>query len=156
MNINLTLIGQTISFFFFVWFCMKYVWPPLINAMQERKEKIADGLAAAERGKHEQALAEERAKADLKQAKQQAAEILAKAERRAGEIIDEAKEAALEEGARIKTAAQAEIEQEVNRARESLRKEVSGLALAGAEKILGREIDAKAHKEVLDKLVAQI
>ncbi len=86
MNINLTLIGQTISFFFFVWFCMKYVWPPLINAMQERKEKIADGLAAVERGKHEQALAEERAKDDLKKAKEQAAEILAKAERRASEI----------------------------------------------------------------------
>ncbi len=156
MNINLTLIGQTISFFFFVWFCMKYVWPPLINAMQERKEKIADGLAAAERGKHEQALAEERAKDDLKKAKEQAAEILAKAERRASEIVDEAKEAAMEEGARIKTAAQAEIEQEVNRAKESLRKEVSALALSGAQKILGREIDADAHKAVLDELVAEL
>ncbi|HGG61007.1 MAG TPA: F0F1 ATP synthase subunit B [Gammaproteobacteria bacterium] len=156
MNINLTLIGQTISFFFFVWFCMKYVWPPLINAMQERKEKIADGLAAVERGKHEQALAEERAKDDLKKAKEQAAEILAKAERRASEIVDEAKEAAMEEGARIKTAAQAEIEQEVNRAKESLRKEVSALALSGAQKILGREIDADAHKAVLDELVAEL
>ncbi len=156
MNINLTLIGQTISFFFFVWFCMKYVWPPLINAMQERKEKIADGLAAAERGKHEQVLAEERAKEDLKKAKEQAAEILAKAERRAGEIVDEAKEAAMEEGARIKSAAQAEIEQELNRARESLRKEVSALALSGAQKILGREIDADAHREVLDELVAEL
>jgi len=156
MNINLTLIGQTISFFFFVWFCMKYVWPPLINAMQERKEQIADGLAAAERGKHEQQLAEERAKEDLKVAKQQASEILAKAERRAGEIIDEAKVSAQEEGARIRTSAQAEIEQEVNRARETLRKEVSGLAIVGAEKILGREINADAHKEVLDELVSQI
>ncbi len=156
MNINLTLIGQTISFFFFVWFCMKYVWPPLIRAMEERKEKIADGLAAAERGKHEQQLAEERAKEDLKAAKQQASEILAKAERRAGEIIDEAKASAQEEGARIRTAAQAEIEQEVNRAKETLRKEVSGLAIAGAEKILGREINAEAHKEVLDELVSQI
>ncbi len=156
MNINLTLIGQTISFFFFVWFCMKYVWPPLIRAMEERKEKIADGLAAAERGKREQQLAEERAKEDLKAAKQQASEILAKAERRAGEIIDEAKASAQEEGARIRTAAQAEIEQEVNRAKETLRKEVSGLAIAGAEKILGREINAEAHKEVLDELVSQI
>lgn len=156
MNINLTLIGQTITFFFFVWFCMKFVWPPLINALQARKEKIAEGLAAADRGKHEQELAEEAAVEKLKEAKAQAAEILTKAERRAGEIVDEAKTVAVEESDRIKVSAQADIDQEINRAKESLRKDVSGIALSGAEKILGREINADSHSQVLDDLVAQI
>ncbi len=156
MNINLTLIGQTITFFIFVWFCMKFVWPPLINVLQERKEKIAEGLAAADRGKHEQELAEQRVVEKLKEAKVQAAEILSKAERRAGEIVDEAKTTAVEESDRIKVSAQADIDQEINRAKESLRKDVSGIALAGAEKILGREINADAHSAVLDDLVAQI
>ncbi|HBS26395.1 MAG TPA: F0F1 ATP synthase subunit B [Gammaproteobacteria bacterium] len=156
MNINLTLIGQTITFFLFVWFCMKFVWPPLINALQERKEKIAEGLAAADRGKHEQELAEQRVVEKLKEAKAQASEILGKAERRASEIVEEAKTTAVEESDRIKVSAQADIDQEINRAKESLRKDVSGIALAGAEKILGREINADAHSAVLDDLVAQI
>ncbi len=156
MNINATLIGQSITFFVFVWFVMKFIWPPLINALNERKKKIADGLAAAEHGKHEQELAEKRAKERLQEAKQQAAEIIAQAQKRANEIVDEAKGAAHEEGDRIKAAAQAEIDQEINRAKEQLRGQVSAIALAGAEKVLKKEIDAKAHSQVLDDLVAQI
>lgn len=156
MNITATLIGQMLTFMVLIWFIKAVLWEPMLNMLEDRKQRIADGLAAAERGQHEQTLAEERAKDSLKEAKQLAAEVLAKAERRAGEIVDEAKETAREEGDRIKIAAQAEIDQEVNRARETLRKEVSNVALQGAEKILGKEIDAAAHSKVLDDLVAQI
>ena len=156
MNINLTLIGQTITFMVFVWFCMKFIWPPLVKALEERKQKIADGLAAAERGQREQHLAEERAAEKLKEAKAQAQEILNQAQKRASEIVDEAKGTARVEGERIITAAQAEIEQEANRAREALRAQVAELAVAGAGKILKREIDAKAHEDLLNDLVAQL
>ncbi len=156
MNITATLIGQMLTFAVLIWFIKAVLWEPMLNMLEDRKQRIADGLAAAERGQHEQELAEERAKDALREAKQQAAEVLVKAERRAGEIVDEAKETAREEGDRIKVAAQAEIDQEVNRARETLRKEVSKVALQGAEKILGKEIDAAAHSKVLDDLVAQI
>ncbi len=156
MNINATLIGQAISFFVFVWFCMKYVWPPIMSALEERKTKIADGLAAAERGKHEQELAEKRAAEVLKEAKQQAAEIIAQAQKRSSEIIDESKEAARIEGDRIVTAANAEIEQEMNRAKEQLRSQVVSLSIAGASKVLAREIDAKAHDDLLKELAAQL
>ena len=156
MNINLTLIGQSITFFVFVWFCYAYVWPPLVNALAERKKQIADGLAAAERGQHEQELAEKKAAEHLKEAKGQAAEILAQAQKRAAEIVDEAKEDARTEAERIKAGAEAEMEQEVNRAREQLRKEVVSLAIAGAEKVLKREVDAAAHASALDDLAAQL
>jgi len=156
MNINLTLIAQLVSFAVFVWFTMKFVWPPLVKAMDERKAKIADGLAAAERGQHEQELARERAKEYLHEAKQQAAEITAKAEKQAALIVEEAKTKAQEEGARQLAAAQAEIEQEVNRAREELRSRVAELAVAGAEKILRREIDADAHKDIVEAVAKQI
>ncbi len=156
MNINLTLIGQSITFFVFVWFCMKFVWPPIVNALEERKQRIADGLAAAERGRHEQALAQKRATEVLHEAKGQAAEIVARAEKRAGEIVEEAKQDAKAEGERLIAAARAEIEQEVNRAKEALREQVAALALAGAEQVLQREIDAQAHRQVLDELVAQL
>ena len=156
MNINLTLIAQLVSFAVFVWFTMKFVWPPLVKAMDERKAKIADGLAAAERGQHEQEMARERAKEYLHEAKQQAAEITAKAEKQAALIVEEAKTKAQEEGARQLTAAQAEIEQEVNRAREELRSRVAELAVAGAEKILRREIDADAHKDIVEAVAKQI
>ncbi len=156
MNINLTLIAQLISFAFFVWFTMKYVWPPMVKAMEERKAKIADGLAAAERGAHEKELAEQAAKEKLHEAKLQSAEIISRAEKRAAEIIDEAKEKAREEGERILAAARAEIEQEANKAREALRRQVGELAVAGAEKILRREIDASAHQAILDELAEQI
>ncbi|HDP89825.1 MAG TPA: F0F1 ATP synthase subunit B [Thioalkalivibrio sp.] len=156
MNFNATLIGQMITFAVFVWFVMKFVWPPLINALNERRAKIADGLAAAEKGKHEQELAKKRATEQLQEAKQQAAEIISQAQKRANEIVEEAKGAARTEGERIKEAARAEIDQEVNRAKEQLRGQVSTIALAGAEKVLKKEIDAKAHSQVLDELVAQI
>lgn len=156
MNINLTLIGQTITFIVFVWFCMKFVWPPIMNALNERKKKIADGLAAAERGAHEKELAQKKAAEVLHEAKQQAQDIINQAQKRASEIVEESKETARAEGERIITTAQAEIEQEVNRAREELRGQVATLAVAGAGKILKREIDAKANEDLLKDLVAQI
>ncbi|RMG34403.1 MAG: F0F1 ATP synthase subunit B [Gammaproteobacteria bacterium] len=156
MNINLTLIAQLASFAVFVWFTMKFIWPPLVKAMDERKAKIADGLAAAERGQHEQELARERAAQYLHEAKQQAAEITAKAEKQAALIVEDAKSKAQEEGARQLAAAQAEIEQEVNKAREELRSKVAELAVAGAEKILRREIDAEAHKDIVESVAGQI
>jgi len=156
MNINLTLIGQTITFIVFVWFCMKFVWPPIMKALEERKKKIADGLAAAERGEHEMELARKRATEDLRQAKQQAQEIINLAHKRAGEIVDEAKEQARTESERILSAANAEIEQEANRAKEQLRKEVASLAVAGASKLIKKEIDEKANEALLKDLVAQL
>lgn len=156
MNINATLIGQFIAFFVFVWFVMTYVWPPLINVLNERKKTIADGLAAAERGKNQQVLAEQHAAEVIHEAKQRAAEILAKAEKRASEIVEEAKDAARIEGDRIKAAANAELQQEVSRAREQLRGQVVSLAVVGAGKVIKRELDAKAHDELLQDLVAQL
>ncbi|MDZ7661410.1 F0F1 ATP synthase subunit B [Thiohalophilus sp.] len=156
MNINLTLIGQTLTFIVFVWFCMKFVWPPIMNALNERKKKIADGLAAAERGAHEKELAEKKAAEVLHEAKQQAQDIINQAQKRASEIVEESKETARAEGERIIATANAEIEQEVNRAREELRGQVASLAVAGAGKILKREIDAKANEDLLKDLVAQI
>lgn len=156
MNINLTLFGQLISFAVFVWFTMKFVWPPIVKALEERKAKIADGLAAAERGQHEQELAEQRALEKLHAAKQAAAEIVAKAEKRAAEIVEEAKGDARTEGDRLLKAAQAEIEQETNKAREQLRAKVATLAVAGAEKILRKEIDADAHRDIVDAVANQI
>lgn len=149
MNINATLIGQSITFFVFVWFCMKFVWPPIMQALTERKKQIADGLAAGERGKHELELASKRATENLHEAKQKAAEIIAQAEKRAVQLIEEAKNAAKAEGDRLLASAQASVAQETVRAKEVLRGQVAELAVAGAEKILRREIDAKAHAELL-------
>jgi len=156
MNINLTLIAQLASFVVFVMFTMKYIWPPLIKAMEERKAKIADGLAAAERGTHEKELAEQRAKNKLQEAKQQSAEIVSMAEKRAAEIVEEAKGDAQVEGDRILTAAKAEIDQETNKAREVLRVKVGELAIAGAEKILRKEINADAHRDIVESIASQI
>lgn len=156
MNINLTLIAQLVSFAVFVWFTMKFVWPPLVKAMDERKAKIAEGLAAAERGQHEQELAEKRAKDTLHQAKQQAAEIKANAEKQAAMIVEEARDKAKEEGHRQLVAAQAEIAQEINKAQEGLRAKVAELAVLGAEKILRKEIDADAHKDIVESVANQI
>lgn len=156
MNLNLTLIGQTLAFAVFVWFCMKYVWPPILAAMAERAEKIADGLAAADRASHDLELAKEKAVERLKEAKEEAASIVESANKRASQIIDEAKDAARVEGDRLKEAAQAEIDQDVNRAREHLRGQVAALALAGAEKVLAAEIDMQRHSELVDKLAAEL
>lgn len=156
MNINATLIGQIITFAIFVWFCMKFVWPPLLGAMQEREKKIADGLDAANRAARDLELAQEKAASQLRESKEKAAEIIEQANKRANQIIDEAKETARAEGDRLKAAAQAEIEQEVNRAKETLRKQVSELAVSGAAKILGKSVDAAAHAELLNKLAEEL
>ncbi len=156
MNFNATLIGQTITFFVFVWVCMKYIWPPLMTILEARTAKISEGLAAAQRGQQDLVDAQAKVSDNLNDAKQQAQEIISQAQKRANEIVDEAKDAARDEAEKIKTAASADIDQQISSAREDLRKEVSSIALAGAEKILTREVDAKAHAAVLDELVAQI
>jgi len=156
MNIGLTLIGQSVAFILFVWFTMKFVWPPLMQALEQRKKIIADGLAAAEKGKHDEGLAKRRAVERLQEAKKQAAEVIAGAQKRAAEIVDEAKENARAEAERIKLAARADIEQQMNQAREHLRGEVVALAVAGAGKILKREVDPKANEALLKDLVAQL
>ena len=156
MNINLTLFGQMFFFALFVLFCMKYVWPPIIAAMQERAEKIADGLAAADRASHDLELAQEKAVERLKEAKEDAAGIIEAANKRGNQIVEEAKELAITEGERLKEAAQSEIEQEMNRAKEQLRGQVAALALAGAEKILTAEIDQQRHADLVDKLAAEL
>jgi F-type H+-transporting ATPase subunit b len=150
MNINATLIAQAIMFAIFVWFCMRFVWPPIVNALESRKKQIADGLAAADRGKHELELAAKRATESLHEAKMKASEIIAQAEKRSAQIVDEAKNAAKAEGDRMLAAARAEMEQEVFRAREQLRGQVAALVVAGAEKVLRREVDAKAHADLLE------
>lgn len=156
MNINLTLIGQTITFIVFVWFCMKYVWPPLTRILEARRQTIADGLAAAERGRREHELAEKKALETIKKAKQEAAEIVAIADKRAAEVADEAKAAAKAEAERIVAAAKAEIDQEMVRAREALRAAVVELAVAGAACILEKEVDAKSHAKLLETVAAKL
>lgn len=156
MNINYTLIGQIIFFVIFVLFCMKYVWPPIMAAMQEREKKISDGLAAADRASKDLELAQHKAVEELKEAKAQAAVLIEQANKRSSQIIDEAKDTARQEGERLLHAAQAEIEQEKNRVKEELRAEVSAVAIAGAEKILGAEIDASKHSKLLDQLASEI
>src|SRR3989338_879198 len=156
MNINLTLISQALSFAILIWFTVKFVWPPLLAAIESRQKTIADGLAHAERAKHDLEIAAKRSAEILREAKEKASEIVNSGEKRASEIIEEAKAQAKIEGDRIITGAKAEIDQEVFRAMEQLRTHVSAIALAGAGKILGREIDAKAHNDLLDKLVGEI
>jgi len=156
MNINATLIGETIAFILFVWFCMKFVWPPIMKALEERKKTIADGLAAGEKGKLELELATRRAGDVVREAKGQANEILSQAEKRAGEVVDAAKGQAKTEADGILLAARAEIERERNMAREQLRVAVSTLAVAGAARILEKEIDAKTHAKLLDAVVKQL
>jgi F-type H+-transporting ATPase subunit b len=154
VNINLTLIGQSITFLFFVWFCMKFVWPFITAAMAERQRVIAEGLAAADRASKDLELAQEKATHTLREAKQEAAAILDSANKRAAQIVDEAKEQARAEADRIRAAAQADVEQEMNRAKEKLRSQVAVLALAGAEKVLQASVDETKHKAMLDQLAA--
>lgn len=156
MNINLTLISQAMTFAIFIWFTVRFVWPPLMRAIENRQKTIAEGLAAGERGKRELELASQRSGDVVREAKQRAADIIAQAEKRAAEIVDEAKTAAREEGGRILVGAKAEVEQEVFRAKEALRQHVADLALAGATKILRREVDEKAHAELLASLKAEL
>ena len=156
MDINATLIGQTIAMVVFVWFCMKFIWPPIMTAIEERQTEIADGLAAAARG--QQSLDKAQAEADgiVEDARKQATTILDQAHARANEIVAEGKEAGAKERERQLAAATAEVEQETNRAREELRGQVSAIAVASAEKILQREIDSSAHEDILSKLAAQL
>ncbi len=156
MNFNATLIGQSITFLVFVWFCMKYIWPPLMAVLEERTARISEGLAAAEQGQKDLEEAQSKVSESLNDAKQRAQEIINQAQKRTNEIVDESKDTAVEEAEKIKIAASSDIDQQINSAREQLSKEVSGIALAGAERILKREIDAKTHAAVLDDLVAQI
>ena len=145
-----------VTFAFFVWFCMKFVWPVIIDSMEERQKKIADGLDAADRALRDLALAQDKATDQMKEAKQEAAGIIDQANKRANQIVDEAKQQAKSEGDRLKVAAAAEIEQEVNRAKEELRATVAGLALAGAEAVLEASIDEQANRDLVDKLAAQL
>ena len=156
MNINATLFGQTITFIVFVWFCLKFIWPHIIKAMDDRKTQIADGLAAGERGRHEKELAEQRAVEVIREAKDQAKEILALAHKRGDEIVDDAKGDGRAEGERMLRAAEAEMEQQMNQAREQLRGDVVKLALQGAQQVLGRDVDEKAHTEQLNRLAEQL
>lgn len=156
MNINLTMLGQAISFAVFVWFCVKYVWTPIIAALEERETRIAEGLAAAEKGQQDLQSAGQKIEQILQQGRDKAQEFVVQSQQRGEEIIDQAKLAAVEEGDRLLVAARGRIDQERNEARESLRNEVAVLALSGAEQILMREVDANAHREVLDKLTAEI
>jgi F-type H+-transporting ATPase subunit b len=156
MNINLTLIVQAVTFALFIWFTVKIVWPFMLRAIEARQKTIADGLAAAEEGKRSLEAASRTSDEEIRKARERAAEVLSHAEKRAAQLVDEAKSAAKEEGNREKAAAKAEIEQEMTRAREQLRDQVASLAIAGAEKILRREVDARAHGELLESLKRQL
>ncbi|GHE96206.1 F0F1 ATP synthase subunit B [Thalassotalea profundi] len=156
MSINATLIGELIAFIVFVWFCMKFVWPPLNDAIEARQKKIIDGLAASDRAAKDLELAQEKATAQLKEAKAEAAGIVDAAKKREAKIVEEAAEKAEAEKAKIIAAGYAEIENERNQVKEELRKQVAVLAIAGAERILERSIDAAEHSDILDKLVAEL
>jgi len=156
LDINLTLIGQTIAMIVFVWFCMKFIWPPILNAIEERQEQIAEGLAAAEKGQDKLVQAQAEADEIVADARKQATSILDQAHARANEIVAEGKSDGVKERDRQLAAAKAEIEQEANKAREELRGQVSAIAIASAEKILKREIDDKAHEDILGKLAQEL
>jgi len=156
VNFNATFIGQSIAFLFFLWFCKQYVWPLFANILEERRKRIADGMEAAARAQKDLELAQEKSTDQLKKAKADAAVIIDQANKRAAQIVDEAKVQAREEGKRIVAAANAEIEQEINRAKENLRKEVAAIAVAGAEKILEAKIDQAANEELINKLASEL
>lgn len=156
MNIGITMLSQAVAFAIFIWFTVRFIWPPLMKAIEQRQKQIAEGLAAAERGKQELELAAKRAAEELQRARAQAGEIISQAEKRGAAVIEGAKDAAKVEAERIVTGAKAEIEQEVFRAKEALRTQVAMLAVAGAEKILKREVDAKAHAQLLSGLEAEL
>jgi F-type H+-transporting ATPase subunit b len=156
MSFNLTLIAQAVAFALFIWFTVRFVWPPLLRVIEARQKTIADGLAAADQGRKSLEISTRQADDAIKAARERAAEIVAQADKRAAQMVEEAKIAAKDEGTREKTAAKAEIEQEVSRAREQLREQVATLAVAGAEKILRREVDAKAHADLLEGIKRQL
>ncbi len=156
MNINASLILQSIAMMIFVWFCMKFIWPPILKAMDERRARIADGLAASDRAEQELEAAREAAGEQIRQARGQAGEIIEQANQRQSQILDQAREEAQSEKSRQVAAAESEISQAANQAREELRAEIARLAVLGAERILEKEIDAETHRQMLDKLIAEI
>jgi F-type H+-transporting ATPase subunit b len=156
MDFNLTLIGQTVAMIVFVWFCMKWIWPPVMAAIEQRRKIIADGIAAGEKGQKDLADARQGSEAILADARQKAVQITDIAAKRGNDLVAEAKGLATSESARIVAAAKSEAQNEQARARDSLRKEVSALALAGATKVLGREVDARAHAALLDEFAAEL
>ena len=156
MNPNITLLGQMLSFAILIWFTVKFIWPPLMQAIEERQQKIAEGLAAADRSQKDLAQAQDKVNEALKDARTKANEIIEQAHARANQIIDQAKNDAIAEANRQKALAESEIAAAANRAKEDLRKQVSALAVIGAEKLLRREIDANAHKALIDDLAAQL
>ena len=156
MNLNLTILGQSISFFIFVWFCMKYVWPPIINALTTREARIAGGLAAAEKAQRDLEEAASKSADLLQEGREKAQEFVSQAHKRGDDLVEEAKAQAREEAVQIVNSARAQIEQERNAAREELRGQVAALAVRGAEQILLREVDATAHGDSLNKLAAQL
>jgi F-type H+-transporting ATPase subunit b len=156
MDFNLTLIGQTVAMIVFVWFCMKFIWPPVMKAIEQRRKEIADGIAAGEKGQKELADARHGSEAILADARQKAMQVVDLAHKRGNDLVAEAKTTATAEGQRLVSQAKGEIANEQNRARDGLRKEVAALALAGATKVLGREVDAKAHAQLLDELAAEL
>ena len=156
MNINFTLIAQAIVFAAFIWFTVRFVWPPMLRAIETRQKQIADGLAAGEQGRKSLEVSSKQAEQAILEARGRAADILAQAEKRGAQLVEEAKTAAKAEGEREKAAAKADIQQEAQRAREQLREQVAALAVAGAEKILRREVDAKAHADLLDGIKKQL
>jgi F-type H+-transporting ATPase subunit b len=156
MNINATLFVQALSFAFLIWFAVKFIWPPLNQAIDERNKRIADGLAAAEKGKAALVDSERRSEAAMKEARERASGVLGESEKRATQIVDEARIEAKAEADRIVAAAREQIASEVAKAKTELREQVAALAVAGAEKILQREVDAKSHAEMLSKLKAQL
>jgi F-type H+-transporting ATPase subunit b len=156
VNINWTIVGQSLTFFVFVWFCWKFIWPPIVKAMRERQEAIAEGLASSERAAKDLELAQERATDQLREAKDEAHKIIEQARGRANQMIDEAKNEAREEVERIREGARAEIDQEINRAKEALRGQVAALTVSGAERVLGSAIDAERHRELLDQLATDL
>ena len=156
MNFNFTLIGQLLAFILFVWFCMKYVWPPLLGVLEEREKEIADGLNAASEGRRELEEANVKREEILQAAKKEAADLVNQANQRANQLVEDAKTSAQEEAERIKISAQNDVEQSTKRAREELRAEVATLAVAGAEKILNSEIDEKKNSEILDELKKEL
>jgi F-type H+-transporting ATPase subunit b len=156
VSINATLIGQMITFALLVWFTMKYIWPPLFDSLEERKKKIADGLAAAERGQEDILAAEEKAKIVLKEAKEHSSELLSLAQKRANEIVEESKDTAKKDGERLIIAARAQIDQEMQQVKENLRAEVATLALDAAEQILGAEIDKAKHQDIINKVSSRL
>ena len=156
MNINFSLFAQALVFAAFILFTVKFIWPPLLRAIERRQKTIADGLAAGEQGRRELEASARRADQEIAGARSRASEIVAQAEKRAAQMIEEAKSSAKAEGEREKSAARAEIDQAVSQARETLREQVAALAVAGAEKILRREVDAKAHADLLNGIKQQL